>query len=97
MLDHRRLRPCDPVMPLSVGRDHKRGWICVRVWGALDIGEVLKVLGTACEGRGSNDPDAGIRGHVAIVALDDAVYTAMLHYETRRTEIGVRVIRVFRL
>lgn len=40
---------------------------------------------------------SGVRGHVALVALDDAVFTGMLHYETRCAEIGVRVIRVFRL
>jgi hypothetical protein len=38
----------------------------------------------------------GIRGHVAIVAHDDAVFGGMLRYETRCAEIGVRVIRVFR-
>jgi len=39
----------------------------------------------------------GVRGHVAIAALDDDLFTAMLHYETRCAESGVRVIRVFRL
>ena len=39
----------------------------------------------------------GVRGHVAIAALDDEVSNGMLHYETRCAEIGVRVIRVFRL
>jgi hypothetical protein len=38
----------------------------------------------------------GMRGHVAIAALDDVVYAGMLRYETRCAEIGVRVIRVFR-
>jgi hypothetical protein len=39
----------------------------------------------------------GMRGHVAIAALDEEVFTGMLHYETRCAEIGVRGIRVFRL
>ena len=38
-----------------------------------------------------------MRGHVAVAALDDAVFEGMLRYETRCAEIGVRVIRVFRL
>ena len=38
----------------------------------------------------------GARGHVAIAA-SDAVYAGMLRYETRCAEIGVRVIRVFRM
>jgi hypothetical protein len=38
----------------------------------------------------------GLRGHVAIVASDDAVYAGMLQYEARCAGIGVRVIRVFR-
>jgi hypothetical protein len=36
------------------------------------------------------------RGHVAIVADDDALYDRFLLYETRMSEIGVRIIRVFR-
>jgi hypothetical protein len=39
----------------------------------------------------------GARGHVAIAASDDAVYAGMLRYESGCAEIGVRVIRVFRL
>jgi hypothetical protein len=38
----------------------------------------------------------GLRAHVAIAAEDTAVYAAMLRYETRCAEVGVRVIRVFR-
>jgi hypothetical protein len=38
----------------------------------------------------------GIRGHVAIVASDDGVYSGMLRYETACAAAGVRVIRVFR-
>jgi len=38
----------------------------------------------------------GPRGHVAIVAADDALYAGMLRYETRCAEIGVILIRVFR-
>jgi hypothetical protein len=41
--------------------------------------------------------EKGLRGHVAIVALDDEIYNGMFHYETRCAEVGVRVIRVFRL
>jgi hypothetical protein len=40
---------------------------------------------------------SGLRGHVAIAALDDEIFRAMLHYETRCAQIGVPVIRVFRL
>jgi hypothetical protein len=36
------------------------------------------------------------RGHVALVADDDALYRWFLLYETECAEIGVRVIRVFR-
>ena len=38
----------------------------------------------------------GIRGHLAMVATDDAVYEGLLHYEARCADIGVRVMRVFR-
>ena len=38
----------------------------------------------------------GVRGHVAIVASDAALYDGMLRYETDCAAIGVRVIRVFR-
>ncbi|MCU1384704.1 MAG: hypothetical protein JWL71_3401 [Acidobacteria bacterium] len=38
----------------------------------------------------------GLRAHVAVVASDDPVYSAMLRYEARCADIGVRVIRVFR-
>jgi hypothetical protein len=36
------------------------------------------------------------RGHVALVADDDALYRWFLLYETECMKIGVRVIRVFR-
>lgn len=36
------------------------------------------------------------RGHVALVADDDALYRWFLDYETRCAAIGVRIIRVFR-
>jgi hypothetical protein len=36
------------------------------------------------------------RGHVALVADDDALYRWFLLYETECTAIGVRVIRAFR-
>ncbi len=39
----------------------------------------------------------GPRGHVAIVADTDRLYDWMCRYETRCSEIGVRLIRVFRL
>ena len=38
----------------------------------------------------------GMRGHVGLVADDDALYQQLLRYETRCSEIGVRVIRAFR-
>jgi len=38
----------------------------------------------------------GRRGHVAVAADDDALYSRMLLYETRCAEIGAPVIRVFR-
>jgi hypothetical protein len=38
----------------------------------------------------------GPRGHVAIAAADEDLYPAMLRYEARCADIGVRVIRVFR-
>ena len=38
----------------------------------------------------------GLRGHVALVADDDVLFSRLLLYETRSAEIGVRVIRVFR-
>jgi hypothetical protein len=37
-----------------------------------------------------------MRGHVAIVASDDAIYNGMLRYETGCAVAGIRVIRVFR-
>jgi hypothetical protein len=39
----------------------------------------------------------GPRGHVALVADDDTLYERMLLYETRCAEIGVAVIRAFRV
>jgi hypothetical protein len=36
------------------------------------------------------------RGHVAIVADDEALFQWLLAYETRCAEFGVRVIRAFR-
>ena len=39
----------------------------------------------------------GIRGHVTMVATDDALYEGLLRYEARCADIGVRVMRVFRL
>jgi hypothetical protein len=38
----------------------------------------------------------GMRGHVALVADDDLLFSQFLIYEIRTSEIGVRVIRVFR-
>lgn len=38
----------------------------------------------------------GERGHLAIATADDVLYARMLQYETRCSELGVRVIRVFR-
>jgi hypothetical protein len=38
----------------------------------------------------------GIRGHLAMVATDDALYDGLLQYEARCADIGVRVMRVFR-
>jgi hypothetical protein len=38
----------------------------------------------------------GPRGHVALVADDNSSYSALLMYEIRCAEIGVRFIRVFR-
>ena len=38
----------------------------------------------------------GPRGHVSLVADDDALYARMLLYEARCADIGVRVIRAFR-
>lgn len=38
----------------------------------------------------------GPRGHVALVADDDAVFGLMLRYETECAAIDVRLIRVFR-
>jgi hypothetical protein len=38
----------------------------------------------------------GIRGHVAMVAIDEALYEGLLRYEARCADIGVRVMRVFR-
>jgi hypothetical protein len=36
------------------------------------------------------------RGHVALVADDDVLYTRLLLYEARCADFGVRVIRAFR-
>ena len=36
------------------------------------------------------------RGHVAIIADDDRLYTRMLLYETLLNEIGIRNVRAFR-
>jgi hypothetical protein len=36
------------------------------------------------------------RGHVAVVADDDALYGWMLRYEARCAEIGAPIIRIFR-
>ena len=38
----------------------------------------------------------GTRGHVAIVAADDLLFSQLLRYETETARLGVRVIRVFR-
>jgi hypothetical protein len=54
-----------------------------------DVEQVISVVREAV----SRD---GPRGHVAIVADDDRVYTLMLLYETRCVDLGIRLIRVFR-
>ena len=36
------------------------------------------------------------RGHVAIIADDDRLYTRMLLYETLLNEVGIRSVRAFR-
>ena len=39
----------------------------------------------------------GMRAHVALVADDTTLYQWLIDYETRCAEMGVRVIRTFRL
>jgi hypothetical protein len=61
--------------------------------GPLSDGDVERAVNAV----GDAAKRDGVRGHVAIVAPDEAVYAGMLRYETRCAEIGVRVIRAFRL
>ncbi len=60
--------------------------------GALSAADVARAVAAVSDAA----KDVGIRGHVAIVASDEALYDGMLRYETACTASGVRVIRVFR-